>query len=516
MNSKIAIYTRAYNTKKYLRQCIESVLSQTYDNFVYILVDNGCTDGSSEIIREYAEKDDRICRVRFEQNQPIPTKDMIERYSGTDCEYITILDSDDWWEKDYLERMLKPALEYDTDIISTGSLMHFEENGNIVERRSERQYLLTSPQHYADLFSAYHVFFRTIWGKLIRRSVYINTIILKPGDTDFSYGTDTLSAFALLRNSKKLFLDNSALYHYRINKKSASYQYNPGQSRSDIYLYNDAINFLSPYGPISEDNQIFLHRVYANAVSDTLANIVSSDLAPTDRLEEYFKILERKVTKECYGRRDYEDITNNKAKLFFEVFKAFSDIGEIPQKWHEIFTVYFPKCHSAISIQSMKLALTETALFKHFINDDAAAVMEYVCDLLSRNKYSKQFDLTQILQSLAQSNPLISSISDSGFLKKYSGIYLLLYQSKYEEALDQMTDVLLKEKVNNETFLQTYLNLAALSERVDEFIFGKIKTAGFYLSEKRLVECRETLDEISEMGVEDNEEISEIKAELNG
>lgn len=516
MNSKVAIYTRAYNTKNYIRQCIESVLSQTYDNFVYILVDNGCTDGSSEIIREYAEKDNRICHVRFEHNQSVPTEDMIERYSDTDCEYITILDSDDWWEKNYLERMLKLAVENDADIVSTGSLMHIEENGNVAERKLERQFLLTPPHHYSDLFPIYHVFFRTIWGKLIRKNIYVNTNFAKSKELGFSYGGDTLNAFALLRNSKKVFLDNSALHHYRINKKSVSYKYSPGQSRSDIYLYNDAINFLSPYGPISEDNQIFLHRVYANAVSDTLANIVSSDLTPADKLEEYFKILERKVTKECYGRTDYEDIANNKAKLFFEVFKAFSDIGEIPQKWHEIFTVYFPKCVSAISVQSMKLALTETTLFKYFINDAPAAVMEYVCDLLAKNKYSKQFDLPQILQVLAQSNPLISSISDSRFLKKYSGIYLLLYQSKYGEALDQMTDVLLKEKVNNETFLQTYLNLAALSERVDEFIFGKIKTAGFYLSEKRFDECRETLDEISEMGVEDNEEISEIKAKLNG
>lgn len=67
MEPKIIVYTRAYNTKPYLRQCIESVLNQTYSNFIYIIVDNGCTDGSSEIIEEYAGKDDRIRRIRFEK-----------------------------------------------------------------------------------------------------------------------------------------------------------------------------------------------------------------------------------------------------------------------------------------------------------------------------------------------------------------------------------------------------------------------------------------------------------------
>lgn len=511
---KITVVTQAYNAKIYISKCIESVLAQTYTDIEYIIVDNGSNDGSEKIIEKYKEQDNRIKLVRYDTNRPIIRWHDSVLKLGTG-EYLTVLDADDWLELNYLEKMVELVKLTNSDIVTTGSCMHIEETEKIFKRIVEKRIVLEK-EDYADAFSVYHVFFRVNWGKLIRMEIIKNSPIITYEQTGATYGLDTVNAFSWLKKSMRICIDNSMLHHYLIRKKSVSHQYDPRQSFSDLYLYNDAINFLSPYGPISKDNQIFLHRVYANAVSDTLANIVSSDLTPADRLEEYFKILERKVTKECYGRTDYEDIANNKAKLFFEVFKAFSDIGEIPQKWREIFTAYFPKCVSAISVQSMKLALTETTLFKYFINDDASAVMEHVCDLLSRNKYSKQFDLPQILQALAQSNPLISSISDSGFLKKYSDVYLLLYQSKYGEALDQMTDVLLKEKVNNETFLQTYLNLAALSERVDEFIFGKIKTAGFYLSEKRFDECRETLDEISEMGVEDNEEISEIKAKLNG
>lgn len=509
----ITILTQAYNNKPYVERCIKSVLSQTYKDFQYLLIDNGSNDGSEKIIRDLSMTDTRIKLFRFDQNGSGRWFNaLLENENG---KYFMILDSDDWLEPDCLERLVNLAKTTNSDIITTGSYMHIEGTNQVTQKKIQQR-LILDKNDLSVTFPYYHVFFRTMWGKLILTDIFKKISYITSEQANISYGSDTLYAFSCLHHANRICIDNSILHHYRIHQKSVSHQYDPRQSFSDLYLYNDAVDFLSPYGSISEDNQIFLHRVYANAVSDTLTNIVSSDLAPADRLEEYFKILERKVTKECYGRRDYEDIVNNKTKLFFEVFKAFSDIGEIPQKWHEIFTVYFPKCVSAISVQSMKLALTETTLFKYFINDDAAAVMEYVCDLLSRNKYSKQFDLPQILQALAQSNPLISSISDSGFLKKYSGIYLLLYQSKYGEALDRMTDVLLKEKVNNETFLQTYLNLAALSERVDEFIFGKIKTAGFYLSEKRLVECRETLDEISEMGVEDNEEISEIKAELNG
>lgn len=513
MNSKIAIYTRAYNTKPYLRQCIESVLSQTYTDFIYIIVDNGCTDGSSEIINEYAERDNRIRRVRFEQNGSISTREMIDKYSDADCDYITILDSDDWWEPDYLERLLKLAADNNADIVSTGTLMHIEENGLTSERRFNRRFIMT-PQNYVELFPMYHVHFRVVWGKLVRRELYMNTEFASAKELGFSYGGDTLNAFALLRKAKKVCLDDSVLHHYRINKKSVSHKYNPGQSLSDIYLFNDALDFLSPYGPISENNLLFLHVVYSNAVNDTLNNIRNSTLTASEKSEEYYKILERQVTKDCY-KRTHKDIINNKARLFAEVFKAFSEHEEIPQKWNEILSFYFPKCHGAISTRSAKLVLMETDLLRGFIDDDSISVIKTLCLLIARNQYTKQFDLPEILRCLSQNQPVISNITDPKFFKKHGDIYLLLYQNKYADALSAMTDTLLKEKVNNETFLQTYLNVAALLEQVDEFIFGKIRTADFYLSGKRFEECKEILDDLGEMGVEDNEEIRDMKAKLS-
>ena len=56
----ITIYTQVYNTKPYIRQCVESVLHQTYPHFEYYLVDNASTDGCKEILEEYAAADPRI------------------------------------------------------------------------------------------------------------------------------------------------------------------------------------------------------------------------------------------------------------------------------------------------------------------------------------------------------------------------------------------------------------------------------------------------------------------------
>ncbi|MCM1054183.1 MAG: hypothetical protein NC394_01565 [Bacteroides sp.] len=341
-----------------------------------------------------------------------------------------------------------------------------------------------------------------------------NTPILSPNEIGVAYGIDTLFCFSWLRKANKIYIDNSVLHHYRIHAKSSSHQYDPRQSYSDLYLFNDALDFLAPYGPISENNLFFLHLVYSNAINDTLQNIVGSTLSPSEKLEEYYKILERQVTKECYGRRD-ENITNNKLRLFYEVFRTFSELEEIPQKWNGIFSAYLPKCCGAVSIQSMRLAAAEPSFFTALMNDSPETVIGKLLALLSQNKYTKQFDLPLILLSLSHDHPLLSAVDDPKFLKKYGDIYLMLYRNKYGEALDAMTDILLKDKVNNETFLLLYVNIAALLEKIDEFIFGKIKTASFLLSAKRFDECREILADLEEMGVQDNDEISDIKARLN-
>ena len=99
---KITIYTQVYNTKKYLRQCFDSVVNQSVQIHQYIIVDNGSTDGCSEIINEYAEKYDFIEVVKHKTNQRgFWHKLIAEKATG---DYIMTLDSDDWLELDCLEK----------------------------------------------------------------------------------------------------------------------------------------------------------------------------------------------------------------------------------------------------------------------------------------------------------------------------------------------------------------------------------------------------------------------------
>ena len=106
----VTVVTPVYNTEKYLAECIESVLGQTYRNFEYLIVDNRSKDRSLEIARQYAERDDRI---RIHSNEDflaqMPNWNHALRLISPDSAYCKIVHADDWLFPNCLEEMVACA-----------------------------------------------------------------------------------------------------------------------------------------------------------------------------------------------------------------------------------------------------------------------------------------------------------------------------------------------------------------------------------------------------------------------
>lgn len=105
-NSLVSIVTPVYNVEQFLRQNIESVLSQTYTNFEMLLVDDCSTDGSRAILEEYAVKDSRIKPIFLNENSgaAVARNAAIEKSSGR---FIAFIDSDDVWRPEKLAIQIK-------------------------------------------------------------------------------------------------------------------------------------------------------------------------------------------------------------------------------------------------------------------------------------------------------------------------------------------------------------------------------------------------------------------------
>lgn len=512
---KITIYTQVYNTKPYLNQCISSVLSQSYANFEYILVDNGCTDGSSEVLDSFAESDKRIRLIRYEINRSGFSPSLLQKIAEGD--YLTYLDSDDWWEPDYLEKLLFFSEKNNLDIACTGTVMHHMAEGKQFFRKVDKP-LFFSDNSFSQGLPWYHVFFRVQWGKLIR----MKCLKAVPQDVvpKVPYGGDTLWCFQFLRQANRIGIDNSVLHHYRIHKKSVSYQYNPDRFKADVYLHNDAVNFLSGFGPISARNRWFLQIVYSNAVSDTVGIIYNSSLAPADKLREYRTIALHPLTQAAYRECKDESASRSRKILIQASLYAGRALktqdNQDDDNLRAIMQALLPRSGRVVSSANAQLFLEDQKLFDALFQDNAEMILQNLLTRMETNQAVRKYAIPEAIRALAADNPLLCQIGDTVFLRKYAGIYLMVWQDETLAALEEMTGLLLEERVagGQEIFLQLYISLAAVLEQAPAFVYGKVKLAQFYFRQKRLPECRDIVRELEEMGLADSEELDVLRYDL--
>lgn len=118
----ITIAVAVYNTGKYLKDCMDSVVNQTYQNLEIICVNDCSTDNSLEILNAYSTKDERIKIINNEKNSGLG----VTRNVGMDAahgEYILFIDSDDWLDLTTCERLIAKAKENDSDIVFYSAYM---------------------------------------------------------------------------------------------------------------------------------------------------------------------------------------------------------------------------------------------------------------------------------------------------------------------------------------------------------------------------------------------------------
>ena len=104
---KVSVIMPCYNHEKYVAQSIESVLNQTYDNIEFIVLDNGSTDGSYRVIKQYSDRIDKI--LHFDDNDLTKAGYVLRQ----ECqgEYMAFMTSDDIWAKEKLEQQMRVLIE---------------------------------------------------------------------------------------------------------------------------------------------------------------------------------------------------------------------------------------------------------------------------------------------------------------------------------------------------------------------------------------------------------------------
>ena len=213
----ISIIVPVYNVEKYLRQCIDSILAQTYTDFELLLIDDGSPDNSGNICDEYAQKDTRI-RVFHKPNGGVSTA----RNLGIDNargEYISFIDADDYVEPNFLEEMLNAMNRYNADLVCCG-LWENEKSNDINKRirSTDRDKIYDMERGLIELIVP-DAYFGWCFNKFYKRSIVKNADIKFP--EGIRYSEDWVFIINYIIHSSKIVYISKVLYHYMLNETSA-------------------------------------------------------------------------------------------------------------------------------------------------------------------------------------------------------------------------------------------------------------------------------------------------------
>lgn len=235
----VSVVVPVYNVEKYVGECLQSLIEQTYINIEIIIVIDGSTDKSEKICEEYGKEDGRI-RIIKQENKGLSEA----RNTGIDNakgEYITFVDSDDWLEKNAIFNLMDVMLKKKVDIVVGKILITdiYLQNNNIQKayfkekNKKEFGHSLALEQLFSGKLPAY------AWGKLYDISLF------KEYDIRFTpqiHYEDIDIMYRLLDKAQKIATFDQCIYHYRVRQGSIT----------NVYKINDVEDLLGIQSRIVE------------------------------------------------------------------------------------------------------------------------------------------------------------------------------------------------------------------------------------------------------------------------
>lgn len=271
--NKISIIIPVYQVEKYIRRCLDSILSQTYSNLEIILIDDGSRDMSGKICDEYAIKDSRI-KVIHQDNAGVS----VARNKGLDIctgDYITFVDSDDFLESFMYEKMMEKVIEYNCDVVMCDCV---KDDGVIQTpythdiRAGFYDYDQLKEEYYPHLLMMENVEYPATISNcllLFRREMASNIRYIE----GVRYSEDLLFGAQLLYNANSFYyMKGGYYYHYWINSESASHTFKIDKWKDYKTLFSKSKEFFCNDKQFSEQIHIMLLFFLHNYAGDILSN----------------------------------------------------------------------------------------------------------------------------------------------------------------------------------------------------------------------------------------------------
>lgn len=282
--SKISIVMPVYNSEKYLEDCLNSLVNQTFKNFELICVNDGSTDNSLKILNEFNEKYNNFITIINQEN----TGSGAARNNGFNfvkSETVLFLDSDDYFYPDFLEKMYNKYLETNSDVIICRYDVVLPDGKFYQKAKGINEWMLPQKNIFNKKDFPKYLFnfvnFAT-WNKLIKTS------LIQKYNLQFEnipYSNDVYFTLSTILFAEKISIVNSSLLKYNfLNANSLTINRN----KNNIYIFE---TFKKLKEQINDNRilEISLYNAYISAAMYTL-NFVKGE-----KRKEYLKLIKQNV-----------------------------------------------------------------------------------------------------------------------------------------------------------------------------------------------------------------------------
>lgn len=256
---RVSVLVPIFNTQLYLRQCLDSMLEQSFADFEVICIDDGSTDESAAIINDYIKRDSRFRLIS--KNNTGYGDSMNQGLRAAKGKYITILESDDFAERDMLYRLYSAVIAHDADVVVGNYFIYHEEDERVefvelLEKISDAYgRLLTETEQYKLVCTN-----ASIW-KGIYRKAFLEERKIDFLPTKGASYQDTSFAFKTYISANKVVAIKEPVLYYRRGHETASVR-----DTSKVFCICDEFMEIKRY--IGMNNRSEWYPVYAQSLLD--------------------------------------------------------------------------------------------------------------------------------------------------------------------------------------------------------------------------------------------------------
>lgn len=290
MKEKISIIVPIYNVEPYLRRCLTTVLEQSYKNWECILINDGSTDQSEVIAKEFVQKDNRF--VLYSKKNGGLSSARNEGIKKATGKYVMFLDSDDALHTEIL-RYLYQAIKKDQSDVAVCNFIKFDEQIPKVSSLG-RHYILNNKQAVNQIIKERRRYMITAWGKLYKRELF-ESITYPVGYLH----EDEFVTYKIFVNCKKISVLDMPLYFYFQRQGSIMGTYQLERLRV-LEAFKESILYLKKNMP----------ELYEAAYANYMFNLAVADY----RIHELQdgKELQKKIRQEFLKKyKVYQSLSNH-------------------------------------------------------------------------------------------------------------------------------------------------------------------------------------------------------------